>query len=247
MRRELSWAMALIVTFGGAVTAQDSDLQAMRAKLQQIQEQLRRLENCANETSNVQSNVQTLDVNATTRRRIVWMRESQAQAMGLELWKDENGVTPRVSVAADTPVSGASVLSNSIPAVSSNATVFSAPSTFAAPVQTFAAPVQTFAAPVQTFAAPVQTFAAGGVATSASSASLYVASNGLVVQSTAASGADNNAFLQEAVPYYRQSWVARSPEQAYETVTFHGRKASTTPNEDNPYVIYPWQARWSFR
>lgn len=211
-------------------SAESSTLQAMRSQLAQLQEQLRQMEaNCSNQ-------VQSQDVNATTRKRIVWMRESHARAMGLELWKDENGVTPRVAVAADTQVSGASVLSNGVPT-----TQFSAPTTFSAPTV-----LSTPTSAPTVLSAPVQTLS-NGVVTYSSAPTFYSSGGAVAVQSTAALGMDNNPYLQQTMPYFRNSWVARDPLQAYETVRYHGTEASTTPNKDHPYVIYPWQARWSFR
>ena len=69
----------------------------------------------------------------------------------------------------------------------------------------------------------------------------------VVVPSTSILGMDSNPYLQRRRAYYRSVWVANSARQAYQTVTYRGGRAFTTPNIANPYVMYPWQARWSMR
>jgi|GEM_PF-3389556 hypothetical protein len=262
MKRELTVAVVLLAAASGQVAAQTPDqlaeLRAVRAELARVEADLRKAAACATGTQTV---------NATLRRRVVWMPESQAQALGLELWTDTNGITPRIPITAAAPVTGAAVLGQSAPITQSTVGAFAAPTTvlqsqplggsvlssapiqtFSAPVQTFSAPIQTFAAPVQTFSAPVQTFAGGAAVNYAPSSFGYVNSAGVgFVQSTAALGMDNNPHLQEQLPYFRSSWVARSPLQAYETVQFRGTDASTTPHGGHPYVVYPYHARWATR
>ncbi len=248
MKRELTLAVVLLATVSGQVDAQtpeqQAELRAVRAELARVEAELKKATACATGTQSV---------NATLRRRVVWMPESQARAMGLELWTDENGITPRIPMTAEAPVTGASVLGQSTVGAAAPTTmlqlqlpigsVLSSP-----PVQTFSAPIQTFAALVQTFAAPVQTFDAGSGVIFAPSSFGYANSAGVgFVQSTAALGMDNNPRLQEQLPYFRSSWVARSPLQAFETVQFRGTDASTTPNGGHPYVVYPYHARWTTR
>lgn len=244
MRRELTLAIALALTATGQIMAQDAAQRVAdktkQTELQEVRSELERLRTELKECS-----TGTQSINATTRRRVVWMRESQARAMGLEFWKDKDGNTPRIPVTDETPVTGASVLSQSaFPAVSGAGIV-------AAPATVLSASAPVLSSPLVTgpviSSAPIQTYASGGVVTYGTSAYGIASAGGVAVQSTAALGMDNNPHLQEQLPYYRNSWVARTPLQAYETVTYRGTVASTTPTPDHPYVIYPWHARWTFR
>jgi hypothetical protein len=256
MKRELTMAVVLLAAASGQVEAQtpvqQAELREVRAELARVEAELKKAAACCTGTQTV---------NATLRRRVVWMPESQARAMGLELWTNENGITPRIPMTAAAPVTGASLLGQStVGAFAAPTTVLqsrplggsilsSAPiQTFSAPVPTFSAPIQAFSAPVQTLSAPIQTFAGGAAVNCAPSAFGYANSTGVgFVQSTAALGMDNNPHLQEKLPYFRSSWVARSPLQAYETVQFRGTAASTTPHGGHPYVVYPYHARWTTR
>jgi hypothetical protein len=262
MKHELTLAAVLVAAVSGQVTAQTTDpqaeLRAVRAELSRVEAELKKAAACATRT-------QTLD--ATLQRRVVWMPESQARAMGLQLWTDANGNTPRIPITAAAPVTGASAFSQSAPIMQSTVGALAAPTTvlqsqpvagsvlssapiqtYAAPLQNYAAPLQTYSAPIQTYSAPVQTFGTGGIVNYATPSFGYATSAGAgFVQSTAALGMDNNPHLQEKLPYHRESWVARSHRQAYETVQYRGTAADTTPHGGHPYVVYPYHARWAFR
>lgn len=266
MRREITLSVVVLAAAACPLMAQNPDqsaeMKALRAEIEQLETELKA---CAADTQSV---------NATLQRRVVWMPESQARAMGLTLWQDANGNTPRIPMTAGSATSGVSQLSQSAPVTLSTSNLL-APATTVLSSQVLPSQV---AGTSVIAGAPIQTFNTGtalgfapssiGYMNSASTGFVAASSIGYVnsagvgfapsstgcvnsgagfVPSTAPLGMDNNPYLQDRLDYYRSSWVARSPAQAYETVQFRGTAGSTTPNASNPYVIYPWQARWTTR